>query len=68
MVEIVTVFLSLETMCLGALNLPKSVFVVTAIGAGSTILLDILLIPVFGITGAALALLIGAGIFAIAAT
>ncbi len=67
MVEIVTVFLSLETMCLGALNLPKSVFVVTAIGAGSTILLDILLIPVFGITGAALALLIGTGIFAIAA-
>ena len=67
MVEIVTVFLSLETMCLGALNLPKSVFVVTAIGAASTILLDILLIPVFGITGAALALLIGTGIFAMAA-
>jgi O-antigen/teichoic acid export membrane protein len=67
MVEIVTVFLSLETMCLGALNLPKSVFVVTAIGATATILLDILLIPVFGITGAALALLIGTGIFALAA-
>ena len=67
MVEIVTVFLSLETMCLGALNLPKSVFVVTAIGAAATILLDILLIPVFGITGAALALLLGTGIFTMAA-
>ena len=67
MVEIVTVFLTLETMCLGALNMPKSVFLVTAIGAVSTILLDILLIPIFGITGAALALLLGTGIFALAA-
>jgi len=67
MVEIVTVFLSLETMCLGALNMPKSVFLITAIGAASTILIDILLIPIFGITGAALALLLGTTIFAIAA-
>jgi len=67
MVELVTVFLSLETMCLGALDMPKSVFQVTAIGAVSTILLDIMLIPVFGITGAAFALLIGTGIFALAA-
>ncbi|MCU0630858.1 MAG: flippase, partial [Methanoregulaceae archaeon] len=67
MVELVTVFLSLETMCLGALDMPKSVFQVTAIGAVSTILLDIMLIPVFGITGAAFALLVGTGIFALAA-
>ncbi len=67
MVELVTVFLSLETMCLGALDMPKSVFLVTAIGAASTILLDILLIPLYGITGAALALLLGTGIFALAA-
>jgi O-antigen/teichoic acid export membrane protein len=67
MVELVTVFLSLETMCLGALDMPKSVFLVTAIGAASTILLDIMLIPVYGITGAALALLLGTGIFAVAA-
>ena len=67
MVEIVTVFLSLETMCLSALDMPKSVFLVTAIGAASIILLDILLIPVAGITGAALALLIGTGIFALSA-
>jgi len=66
MVEIVTVFLSLETMCMGALDMPKSVFLVTAIGAASTIFIDILLIPIFGITGAALALLIGTTIFAIA--
>jgi O-antigen/teichoic acid export membrane protein len=67
MVELVTVFLSLETMCLAALNMPKSVFLVTAIGAASTILLDFLLIPLYGITGAALALLLGTGIFALAA-
>ena len=67
MVELVTVFLSLETMCLGALDMPKSVFMVTAIGAVSTILLDILLIPMFGITGAAFALLLGTGIFALSA-
>jgi O-antigen/teichoic acid export membrane protein len=67
MVELITVFLSLETMCLGALNMPKSVFLVTAIGAASTILLDLLLIPLYGITGAALALLLGTGIFALAA-
>jgi len=67
MVELVTVFLSLETMCLGALDMPKSVFMVTAIGAVSTIILDILLIPVFGITGAAFALLLGTGIFALSA-
>jgi O-antigen/teichoic acid export membrane protein len=54
-------------MCLGALDMPKSVFLVTAIGAASTILLDIMLIPVYGITGAALALLLGTGIFAVAA-
>ncbi len=66
MVEIVTIFVSLETMCLSALDLPKSVFLVTAIGAASTIILDILLIPAFGITGAALALLLGTGIFALA--
>ncbi len=67
MVELVTVFLSLETMCLGALDMPKNVFQLTAIGAVSTILLDILLIPMFGITGAAFALLLGTGIFALAA-
>jgi len=67
LVEIVTVFLSLETMCIGALDMPKSVFLVTAIGAASTILLDILLIPVSGITGAASALLLGSVIFAISA-
>ena len=67
MVELVTVFLSLEMMCLGALDMPKSVFQVTAIGAASTILLDIMLIPVFGITGAAFALLLGTGIFALGA-
>ncbi len=67
MVEIVTVFLALETMCLGALDMPKSVFIATAIGATSTILLDVLLIPWYGITGAALALLLGTGIFALAA-
>jgi O-antigen/teichoic acid export membrane protein len=67
MVEIITVFLSLETMCISALDMPKQVFRVTATGAIATILFDIVLIPAFGITGAAMALLLGTGIFAIAA-
>jgi O-antigen/teichoic acid export membrane protein len=58
-VQIVAVFLTLETMCLAALNLPGAVFKGTAIGAATTIILDILLIPQYGINGAAVSLFIG---------
>jgi O-antigen/teichoic acid export membrane protein len=66
-VQIVAVFLSLETMCLGALNQPRAVFRSTATGAIITILLDILLIPQFGITGAAVALFVGTLSYALTA-
>ena len=65
--EIVTVFLSLETMCISALDMPREVFVVTGIGAACTIILDVLLIPRYGITGAAVALLCGTLLFAVIA-
>jgi O-antigen/teichoic acid export membrane protein len=58
-VQIIVVFLTLETMCLSALNLPGAVFLGTAIGTATTIALDILLIPLYGINGAAVSLLIG---------
>jgi O-antigen/teichoic acid export membrane protein len=58
-VQIIVVFLTLETMCLSALNRPGAVFLGSAIGAVTTIVLDILLIPPYGINGAAVSLLIG---------
>ena len=48
----------LGTMGLNSLNHPKGAFLVTAIAAVVNIILDIVLIPIMGITGAALATLI----------
>ena len=48
----------LGTMGLNSLNRPKGAFLVTAIAALVNIILDIVLIPIMGITGAALATLI----------
>jgi O-antigen/teichoic acid export membrane protein len=48
----------LGTMSLTALNRPKDAFWVTLIAAIVNILLDIVLIPILGITGAAVATLI----------
>jgi O-antigen/teichoic acid export membrane protein len=48
----------LGTMTLTALNRPKDAFWITVIAAFANILLDIILIPVIGITGAAVATLI----------
>ncbi|HTY15632.1 MAG TPA: polysaccharide biosynthesis C-terminal domain-containing protein [Methanoregulaceae archaeon] len=58
-VQIIVVFLTLETMCLLALDQPGPVFWCTVIGAVTTIALDFLLIPAYGIEGAALSLLFG---------
>ena len=58
LVQIVNVFMYLGTMSLTALNRPKDAFWITAIAAIVNILLDIVLIPFFGITGAAVATLI----------
>lgn len=57
-VQIVNVFTFLGTMSLTALNRPKDAFKVTVIASIANILLDIVLIPILGITGAAVATLI----------
>jgi len=56
-VQIINVFMVLFTMTLNALNHPHEVFRVTLISASITIILDLLLIPVIGINGAAVAVL-----------
>ena len=58
LVQVVNVFMYLGTMGLNSLNQPKGAFLVTAIAALINIILDIALIPIMGITGAALATLI----------
>jgi len=58
LVQVVNVFMFLGTMSLTALNRPKDAFWVTVIAAVANILLDLVLIPVIGITGAAVATLI----------
>jgi O-antigen/teichoic acid export membrane protein len=58
LVQVVNVFMYLGTMGLNSLNRPKGAFLVTAVAALINIILDIALIPIMGITGAALATLI----------
>jgi O-antigen/teichoic acid export membrane protein len=57
-VQVVNVFMFLGTMSLTALNRPKDAFWITVIAAIANILLDFALIPIIGITGAAVATLI----------
>ena len=57
LVQVVNVFMFLGTMSLNALNRPKDAFWITVIAAIANILLDIALIPLMGITGAAIATL-----------
>lgn len=54
-VQVVNIFQYFLTMYLDALNHPKESFKVTAFAASANILLDIVLIPIFGIVGAAIA-------------
>jgi O-antigen/teichoic acid export membrane protein len=58
LVQVVNVFMYLGTMSLNALNQPKDAFWITVIAAVANIVLDLILIPVLGITGAAIATLI----------
>ena len=58
LVQIVNVFMYLSTMSLTALNRPKDAFWITAIAAITNILLDLALIPIIGIAGAAVATLV----------
>jgi O-antigen/teichoic acid export membrane protein len=57
LVQIANVFMYLGTMSLTALNRPRQAFWVTAVASIANIVLNILLIPVLGITGAAVATL-----------
>ena len=54
-VQIANIFLYLQTMCLNAMDRPRISFYITAVSAVLNILLNIILIPPMGITGAAIA-------------
>jgi O-antigen/teichoic acid export membrane protein len=58
LVQVANVFMYLGTMSLNALDRPREAFWVTALASLANIVLNILLIPVLGITGAAIATLI----------
>lgn len=57
-VQIANIFMYLQTMCLNAMDRPKISFYITVVSAILNIILNILLIPVFGIAGAAVASLV----------
>lgn len=57
-VQVMNVFMYLQTMCLNALDHPKEAFKITLIGLIINIVLDIILIPRIGYIGAAYATLI----------
>ncbi|NMC88348.1 MAG: flippase [Methanomicrobiales archaeon] len=58
LVQVAHVFMSLQTMCLNALDRPQDSFRVTAIAVAANIVLNILLIPIYGVVGASVATLI----------
>jgi O-antigen/teichoic acid export membrane protein len=64
-VHVVYIFVYLQMMCLGALNHPRESFRVTAIAAALNIVLDFILIPIIGITGAAVATLVTFALYAL---
>lgn len=64
-VNVVYVFLLVQMMTLNALNHPKDSFRVTAVAVVANIALNVLLIPVLGIIGAAVATLVSVALNAI---
>lgn len=58
LVQVAHVFMYLQTMCLNALDRPKDSFQVTAIAVMTNVVLNILLIPIYGIVGASAATLL----------
>jgi O-antigen/teichoic acid export membrane protein len=67
LVQIVNIFMFLGTMSLNALDHPKDAFRITVIASVANIVLNIVFIPVMGITGAAIATLIAMAVNAIGA-
>jgi O-antigen/teichoic acid export membrane protein len=57
-VQIANIFMYLQTMCLNAMDKPRISFYITGVSAILNIVLNILLIPLFGISGAAIASLV----------
>ncbi|MDD4256001.1 MAG: polysaccharide biosynthesis C-terminal domain-containing protein [Methanofollis sp.] len=58
LVQVVNVFMYLQTMCLNAIDRPRESFYATGTAAVVNIVLDLALIPVLGIEGAAIATLV----------
>jgi len=56
--QVAYVFMNLQTMSLNALDRPRDSFKVTAVASVVNVVLNLLLIPIFGIMGAALATLV----------
>ena len=65
--QIINVFQFIFTMYLGALDFQKESFKVTALAVSANIVLNILLIPVIGIMGAAIATMVTMGLNAVLA-
>jgi O-antigen/teichoic acid export membrane protein len=57
-VQVANIFMFLLTMCLNAMDKPRISFYITVVSAVLNIILNILLIPLFGIPGAAIASLV----------
>ena len=55
--QLASVFPLLNFMCLGAFNRPRTAFLIVAANAVLAVVLEVVLIPLIGITGAALAIL-----------
>jgi len=64
-VHVVYIFVYLQMMCLGALDHPRESFRVTAVAAAVNIVLDLILIPFAGISGAAAATLLTFVLYAV---
>ena len=58
LVQVANIFMYLFTMCLNGINKPRESFTVTSISALLNIVCNVILIPIFGIAGAAGATLI----------
>jgi O-antigen/teichoic acid export membrane protein len=56
--QVANVFMFLQTMCLNAMNRPKDSFKITAVASIANILMNLILIPDLGITGASIATLL----------
>ncbi|MBZ3935381.1 flippase [Methanimicrococcus blatticola] len=57
-IQIITVFMYLQSICLNAISHPKYAFLSIAAGITANVILNIVLIPVYGMEGAALATVI----------